>query len=63
MAENCVYCGLPITGEPEVVVRRGVERIYCSDFCYKLHFYDAPGPNWEQLQEMYRLRCVPVRFD
>ena len=63
MAEKCVYCGRPITGEPEIVVRRGKERIYCSDFCYKLDFYDAPGITYEVLQEMYRLRCVPVKFD
>ena len=63
MAEKCVYCGRPITGEPEIVVRRGVKRIYCSDFCFKLHFYDAPTITYEDLKEMYRLRCVPVKFD
>ena len=63
MAESCEYCGRPITLEPEIVVRRGKKRVYCSDFCYKLHFYDAPTITYEDLKEMYRLRCVPVKFD
>lgn len=61
--EKCEYCGRPITGEPEVVVRRGREHKYCSDFCYKLHFYDAPTITYEDLQKMYELRCVSVQFD
>lgn len=63
MAEKCVYCGRTIVGEPEVFVRRGVERVYCSDFCFKLHFYDVPTITYEDLQEFYRLRCVAVKFD
>ena len=63
MAEKCEFCGRPIVGEPEIYVRRGKERVYCSDFCYKLHFYDAPGPNYEELKFMYEVRCVPVKFD
>jgi len=60
---HCEYCGRPIKGEPEIRVRRGKEHIYCSDFCFKLHFYDAPTITDEDLQKMYALRCVPVRFD
>ena len=63
MAEKCIYCGRVIVGEPEVVVRRGVQRTYCSDFCYKLHFYDAPGITYDVLRNMYDLRCVSVKFD
>ena len=63
MAETCVYCGRPITGAPEIIVRRGKKRVYCSDFCFKLHFYDAPAITYEKLQEMYDLRCVAVKFD
>jgi len=63
MDERCVYCGRPITQEPEIIVRRGKKRVYCSDFCFKLHFYDAPTITYEDLKEMYRLRCVPVKFD
>jgi ribosome-binding protein aMBF1 (putative translation factor) len=40
--ENCEYCGRPIKGEPEIKILRSVEHVYCSDFCFKLDFYDAP---------------------
>lgn len=63
MAEKCIFCGRDIVGEPEVVVRRGKKRIYCSDFCYKLDFYDAPTLSYEELKNMYKVRCVPVKFD
>jgi len=63
MAEKCRFCGRPIKGDPEIVVRRGKKRIYCSDFCFKLHFYDAPTITYEDLLNMYKLRCVSVRFD
>ncbi|MGI6317737.1 MAG: hypothetical protein GX263_00560 [Firmicutes bacterium] len=61
--EKCEYCGRPIKGEAEVVVRRGKEHVYCSDFCFKLHFYDAPTITYEDLQKMYELRCISVKFD
>jgi hypothetical protein len=60
---KCEYCGRPLTGAPEVKVLRGVEHIYCSDFCFKLDFYDVPTISYENLKEMYRLRCVPVKLD
>jgi hypothetical protein len=60
---NCEYCGRPITSDPEVKVLRGVEHTYCSDFCFKLDFYDAPTISYEDLQEMYKLRCVSVKLD
>ena len=63
MAEKCEYCGRDIVGEPEVYVRRGKKRTYCSDFCFKLHFYDAPTITYEDLKFMYKVRCVPVKFD
>lgn len=62
-AGKCEYCGRPLKGEPEIVVRRGKKHIYCSDFCFKLHFYDAPTITYEDLQKMYELRCVSVKFD
>jgi hypothetical protein len=61
--KRCEYCDRLITTEPEVKVLRGVEHVYCSDFCFKLHFYDVPTISHEDLQEMYRLRCVPVKLN
>ena len=61
--ENCEYCGRPIKGEPEIKIRRGKKLVYCSDFCFKLHFYDAPAITFEALQDMYALRCISVKLD
>ncbi|MBN1227255.1 MAG: hypothetical protein JXA79_09705 [Deltaproteobacteria bacterium] len=61
--KKCEYCDRPITDKPEIKLLRGVEHIYCSDFCFKLHFYDVPKISYEDLQEMYRLRCVSVKLD
>lgn len=61
--EKCEYCGRPIKGEPEINVRRGKKLVYCSDFCFKLHFYDVPTITYEDLQNMYELRCVSVKLD
>ncbi|MGI6317730.1 MAG: TRASH domain-containing protein [Firmicutes bacterium] len=61
--EKCEYCGRLIKGEPEIFTRRGKEHVYCSDFCFKLHFYDAPTISYEDLQKMYELRCISVQFD
>jgi len=62
-SEGCEYCGRPIKGEPEIKVLRGVKHIYCSDFCFKLHFYDAPTISYQDLQNMYKLRCVSLKLD
>jgi hypothetical protein len=60
---NCEYCGRPIKKKPEVKVLRGTTHTYCSDFCFKLDFYDVPIITYEDLKEMYRLRCIPVKLD
>jgi len=62
-SENCEYCGRPIKGEPEIRVRKSKKHVYCSEFCFKLHFYDAPTISYEGLQNMYKLRCVSVKLD
>jgi hypothetical protein len=61
--KSCEYCGRPIKGEPEIKTLRGVEHVYCSDFCFKLDFYDVPALTYERLQNMYNLRCVSVKLD
>lgn len=50
-------------GEPEIIVRRGKKKVYCSDFCFKLDFYDAPVITYEALKDMYRQRCIEVWLD
>lgn len=61
--ERCEYCGRTITKEPEAKILRGAKHIYCSDFCFKLDFYDVPTITYEDLQAMYKLRCIPVKLD
>ena len=60
---SCEYCGRPIKGDPEIKILRGAKHTYCSDFCFKLHFYDAPTISYHDLQNMYKLRCVSVKLD
>ncbi|UCG67124.1 MAG: hypothetical protein JSW12_09110 [Deltaproteobacteria bacterium] len=64
MSKNtqCEYCGRPIKGKPEIRVRRGKKHVYCSEFCFRLDFYDVPTISYEDLQEFYRLRTVSVPF-
>ena len=63
MAEitHCEYCGRQIKGQPEIRVLRGKKHVLCSDFCFRLFFYEVPTITFEALQEMYRLRCVSVK--
>jgi hypothetical protein len=61
--EKCEYCGRHIEGEPEIRTRRGKKHVYCSGFCFILHFYDAPAISYDDLQNMYRLRCISLRLD
>ena len=61
--KDCEYCGRNIKGDPEVRMLRGVDHVYCSEFCFKLHFYDAPNLSYEDLQNMYDLRCISITLD
>ena len=59
--KQCEYCGRPIKGEPVNKVRRGKNHTYCSEFCFRLHFYDVPKISYDDLKKMYELRCVSVK--
>ena len=48
--KRCEYCSRPIIGEPEIKTLRGIEHIYCSDFCFKLHFYDVPTISYDDMR-------------
>ena len=60
---NCEYCGRKIKGEPEIKVRKGIKHTYCSEFCFRLHFYEAPDISYENLQHFYQNRTVSVKLD
>ena len=57
----CEYCGRPIKGEPEIRVIRSIKHTFCTDFCFRLYFYDVPAVTQADLQKMYKLRCVTVK--
>ncbi len=57
---QCEYCGRPVKGEPEVRVRRGIKHTFCSDFCFRLHFYNVPTITYDDLQKMYSMYCISV---
>ena len=58
--QNCKYCGRPIKDEPVIKVLKGEEHTFCSAFCFRLFFYDAPRITYDDLQEMYSFYCVSV---
>jgi len=60
---KCEYCGRPLKRPPEIRIRRGKKHVYCSEFCFRLHFYNAPSMSYENVLEFYRLRAVSVPFD
>lgn len=57
---QCEYCGRPIKGEPEIKVLRGNRHTFCSDFCFRLHFYNVPTITYDDLQKMYSMYCVSI---
>lgn len=57
---QCEYCGRPIKGEPVIKVLRGIKHVFCTDFCFRLYFYDVPTITYADLQKMYKMYCVSV---
>jgi YHS domain-containing protein len=47
---RCEYCGRHIKRAPEIRTRRGKKHVYCSEFCFILHFYDAPAISYISLK-------------
>jgi hypothetical protein len=59
-AIRCEYCDRPIKGEPENKVLRGKKHTFCTEFCFRLYFYNVPKISYEDLMKMYELRYVTV---
>jgi len=59
--EKCEYCGRLIKGDPTIKVLRGEIHTFCTEFCYRLYFYDVPDMSFEDLQKMYALRCISIK--
>ena len=59
-AVQCEFCQRPIKGRPVRKALRGKEHVFCSEFCFRLHFYNAPKISYEDLQKMYSFYCVSI---
>jgi hypothetical protein len=59
-AFRCDYCSRPIKVRPVKKALRGKEYIFCSEFCFRLHFYSVPTISYDALQKMYALYCVSI---
>jgi hypothetical protein len=60
---RCEYCRRLIIGEPVNKKRRGKERIFCSEFCFRLDFYDVPTISYDDMKKMYAMYCVSLPAD
>ncbi len=57
---KCEFCGRMIKNDPINKVLRGKKHVFCSDFCFRLYFFDAPPISYEELQKMYSYYCVSL---
>jgi hypothetical protein len=57
---RCEYCARPIKYSPVKKVLKGREHTYCSEFCFRLHFYSVPAISYDDLQKMYQMYCVSL---
>jgi hypothetical protein len=58
--EKCEYCSRPIKDKPVNKVLRGKTHSFCSEFCFRLNFYDAPKISYPEWQKMYSYYCVSL---
>jgi hypothetical protein len=59
-ALKCEYCDRTIKDEPVIKLLKGESHAFCSAFCFRLFFYDAPKISYDDLQKMYSFYCVSV---
>ena len=57
---TCEYCQRPIVSPPTPKVIQGQKHLFCTEFCFRLFFYEVPRISFSDLQKMYKLRCVTV---
>ena len=57
---RCEFCDRPIKAGPIIKKLRGKEHVFCTEFCFRLYFYDVPKISYDDLEKMYELRCVTV---
>ncbi len=59
--DKCEYCSRPIKTEPTIKTLKDQKHIFCSEFCYRLYFYEVPTISYTDLLKMYDLRCATVK--
>ena len=57
---KCEYCSRIINDEPVIKSLKGENHTFCSAFCFRLFFYDAPKISYDDLQKMYSFYCVSI---
>ncbi len=57
---KCEFCERVIKNDPITKVLRGKKHVFCSDFCFRLYFFDAPRISYEELHKMYSYYCVSL---
>jgi hypothetical protein len=60
-SRQCEFCKRPIMSGPVTKILRGKEHVFCTEFCFRLYFYDVPTITNEDLKKMYDLRCVTIK--
>ena len=58
---KCEYCSRQIKKNPVSKVLRGKTYVFCTEFCFRLYFYDVPTISYDDLNKMYALRCVDIK--
>lgn len=59
-SRNCEYCSRPILQTAIEKTIRGKLHKFCTEFCFRLFIYDVPTISYNDLNEMYKLRCVDI---
>ena len=57
---KCEFCHRTIKNAPVHKVLRGKKHVFCSEFCFRLYFFDAPTISYEELQKMYSHYCISL---
>ena len=57
---KCEFCHRTIKNDPVDKVLRGKKHVFCSEFCFRLYFFDAPTISYAELQKMYSYYCVSL---
>lgn len=54
---KCEFCGRPIKGEPVEKVLRGQKHIFCTEMCFRFHYWKVPKFD---LNPVYKKHSISV---